>query len=81
MSKTIEATKIRQNPIDLIALDFSKFKLANSKRLDMQPSGPFNTGCAKAGQKLHLIDLNKNVLFLIIAYLKCDELHALLKSN
>ena len=36
---------------------------------------------ARAGQKIFINDLNKNVLFVILAYLKCEEIHAFLKSN
>lgn len=36
---------------------------------------------ARSDQILHLHDLSKNVLYVILTYLKCHELYSLLKSN
>lgn len=36
---------------------------------------------AKPGQRILITNLNKNVLFVVLTYLKCDEIYALLKSS
>jgi len=36
---------------------------------------------AKEGQKIHIVDLNKNVMFLVFAYLNTHEIFRLIKSS
>jgi hypothetical protein len=36
---------------------------------------------ARDGQKTHIVDLNKNVLFIVLAYVKSNEIFSLVKSS